>query len=72
MKAPTPDDVEGSAHAENMTNSAKPSCLREGVGPTSRYAKAWALYFSKFLTACELQCVLPHVLDDFFQCLTRV
>jgi glucosylceramidase len=54
MKAPTPDDPPGAVHAEGMTNSAQPTCLRDGVGPDSKYAEAWALYFSKFLTACKL------------------
>ena len=49
MKAPTPDDSPEALHAENMTNSAQPVCLREGVNPMSPYAKAWALYFAKFL-----------------------
>jgi glucosylceramidase len=40
-------------HASGMTGSTQPSCLREGTGKNSMYAKAWALYFSKFLTACE-------------------
>eukprot|EP00957_Ditylum_brightwellii_P010278 776874-Ditylum_brightwellii.AAC.1 len=53
MKAPTPSDPEGSVHAEGMTGSAQPTCLRDGVGPDSKYAKAWALYFSKFLDACK-------------------
>jgi glucosylceramidase len=52
MKARTPDDPKDALHAENMTNSAK-VCLRDGVGPNSKYAKAWALYFSKFITACK-------------------
>lgn len=43
----------GLAHASGMTGSTQPSCLREGTGKNSRYAKAWALYFSKFITACE-------------------
>ena len=43
-----PDDF---PHSEHMTGSATPNCLREGTGPDSRYAKSWALYFSKFLTA---------------------
>lgn len=55
MKKPTPDDKKGAIHAANMTNSAIPNCLREGVGPESRYAKAWALYFSKFISACEYE-----------------
>jgi glucosylceramidase len=41
MKAPTPDDKPGALHAENMTNSAQPVCIRDGAGPESRYAKAW-------------------------------
>lgn len=51
MKAPTPWDNDGAVHASGMSNSAQPTCLREGVGKGSRYAKSWALYFSKFLTA---------------------
>jgi len=51
MKAPTPDDAKGAEHAENMTGSATPSCLREGTGVTSKYAETWALFFSKFITA---------------------
>jgi glucosylceramidase len=51
MKSPTWEDPEGAEHASKMTYSAQPVCLREGVGPDSRYARAWALYFSKFLTA---------------------
>jgi glucosylceramidase len=53
MKSPTWEDDENATHAAKMTYSAQPSCLREGVGPDSRYAAAWALYFSKFLTAYE-------------------
>lgn len=53
MKAPTWEDAKGAQHAANMTYSAQPSCLREGTGPQSKYAKAWALYFSKFISACE-------------------
>lgn len=54
MKAPWSDmDVkDGKAHATGMTGSEQPSCLRDGTGKGSRYAKAWALYFSKFITAC--------------------
>lgn len=51
MKAPTKEDKKGALHAENMTDSAEPSCLRDGTGPDSKYAKAWALYFGKFITA---------------------
>ena len=51
MKAPTPNDNETAVHAETMVSSAEPVCVRDGVGPTSPYAAAWALYFSKFLTA---------------------
>ncbi len=53
QKAPTDKDLPGALHAENMTGSAEPVCLREGTLPSSRYARAWALYFSKFLTACK-------------------
>ena len=41
----------GLEHASGMTGSSVPSCLREGTGKDSKYAKAWALYFSKFITA---------------------
>eukprot|EP00980_Cylindrotheca_fusiformis_P011379 scaffold2638_cov114-Cylindrotheca_fusiformis.AAC.7 len=54
MKNPLDKDAVGATHAENMTGSTEPSCLREGTGKHSKYARAWALYFSKFLTACKL------------------
>lgn len=53
MKAPTPTDTEDALHAENMTGSAQPICLRDysmnETAGTNPYATAWALYFSKFL-----------------------
>lgn len=53
MKAPSSweDRDAGLEHASGMTGSAQPSCLREGTGKESRYAKAWALYMSKFVSA---------------------
>jgi glucosylceramidase len=53
MKAPSSweDKVAGLEHASGMTGSAQPSCLREGTGKDSKYAKAWALYISKFVSA---------------------
>lgn len=53
MKAPHSwkDKDAGVVHASGMTGSAQPSCLREGTGKDSKYAKAWALYFSKFISA---------------------
>jgi len=51
MKAPTDDDAEGALHAENMTGSALPVCIRDGVGSESKYAKSWALFFRKFISA---------------------
>lgn len=54
MKQPTWEDKEGATHAAKMTYSTQPTCLREGVGKSSKYAKAWALYFSKFVEACKL------------------
>jgi hypothetical protein len=54
MKKPTWEDLKENKNAttaQKMTYSAHPNCLKEGVGPDSRYAKTWALYFSKFLTA---------------------
>jgi glucosylceramidase len=60
MKGPTSMDVKGAKHAANMTGSAEgaPVCLRDGVGSESKYASSWALYFSKFISACEfVECV---------------
>lgn len=54
MKSPTWDDDDGAEYAATMLGSAQPTCIREGTGADSPYAKAWALYFSKFLTACKL------------------
>jgi glucosylceramidase len=51
MKKPTWEDTPGAAHASKMTYSAFPNCLREGVGPDSQYAAAWAMYFSKYISA---------------------
>ena len=51
MKQPTEQDDLNATHAVNMTGSTEPTCLREGTKPESRYAKAWALYFSKFISA---------------------
>ena len=53
MKKPTWQDEKNATHAAKMTYSAQPSCLRDGVGPDSKYAAAWALYFSKYLTAYQ-------------------
>ena len=53
MKAPTDDDLETALHAENMTGSALPVCIRDGVGEESKYARSWAKFFSKFISACE-------------------
>lgn len=53
MKNPSSrtDIKAGYEHASGMTGSTQPSCLRQGTSKDSRYAKAWALYFSKFITA---------------------
>lgn len=53
MKSPTWEDEEGAEHSSFMTGSAQPTCIRNGTGVDSPYAKAWALYFSKFFTAYE-------------------
>ena len=53
MKQPTWEDPKNATHAGKMTYSTQPTCLRDGVGPDSRYAASWAFYFSKFLTACK-------------------
>jgi len=50
MKTPTLDWKDNMT-LSRMTGSAQPNCLKEGVGPDSRYAKSWALYFSKFVSA---------------------
>ena len=34
-----------------MMYSAQPNCLKDGVGPNSKYAQTWAHYISKFVTA---------------------
>ena len=41
----------GLEHASGMNGSAQPTCLREGTGKDSRYARAWAKYMSKFVSA---------------------
>jgi O-glycosyl hydrolase len=53
MKQPTQDDAPDAVHAENMTGSTEPTCLREGTGPESRYAQAYALYLSRFVQAYQ-------------------
>ena len=63
MKAPTEDDAPEARHAENMTGSAEPVCLRDGVDKESAYAQSWALFFSKFIAACECACRV--LLRDF-------
>lgn len=65
MKEPTWQDLKhdkNAIHAATMVGSAEPTCIRDGTSPESLYAKAWALYFSKFLTACKYQdhFVLSH------------
>ena len=61
MKKPTWNDPEGVLHSLGMTGSAEPNCLRDGTGPDSAYAASWALYFSKFLTACKFRICLLFV-----------
>lgn len=51
MKSPTPQDSSGVEHAQTMLGSHQPSCLIDGTGPNSQYAKAWALYLTKFISA---------------------
>mmetsp|Transcript_14465 Transcript_14465/g.35033 ORF Transcript_14465/g.35033 Transcript_14465/m.35033 type:complete len:785 (-) Transcript_14465:1252-3606(-) len=53
MKKPSSkEDIKaGRDYPSGMTGSTQPSCLREGTGKGSKYAKAWALYFSKFISA---------------------
>jgi Glycosyl hydrolase family 30 TIM-barrel domain len=51
MKNPTWQDEPEATYAHQMAFSTVPSCLRDGTAKKSRYAKAWALYFSKFIEA---------------------
>jgi len=53
MKSPSSwkDKEAGLQHASGMTGSAQPSCLRDGTGKNSTYARSWALYISKFIAA---------------------
>jgi len=53
MKAPTKADEKRGydLHAENMTGSALPVCIRDGVSEESKYARSWAKFFSKFISA---------------------
>lgn len=54
MKSPNRKEAaHGKTHAKTMLGSTQPTCLREGAKKKSPYARAWALYFSKFLTACK-------------------
>jgi len=55
LKKPTPSDPPGALHATTMLGSSNEggNCLRENVGPLSKYAATWALYISKFITACK-------------------
>jgi hypothetical protein len=46
-------ESETTEHSFTMTGSSYPTCIRDGVGPESAYAKAWANYFGKFISACE-------------------
>jgi glucosylceramidase len=61
MKKPTWEDENRThaVHASKMTYSHEPNCLREGVGPGSRYAASWARYLSKFIESHRRQ----HGLD---------
>jgi hypothetical protein len=55
LKKPTPSDPPGVSHATTMLGSSYEggTCLRDNVDPSSKYAATWALYISKFITACE-------------------
>ena len=61
-------ESETTEHSETMTGSAYPICIRDGVGPESAYAKAWAKYFCKFSTACEYW--YYHVFPTVFEWIT--
>ena len=61
MKEATEADKERGfeLHAENMTGSALPVCIRDGVGSDSKYAKSWALFLaSLFLHVSSLLLLL--------------
>lgn len=51
MKQPLPTDPFDATHARTMEQTVLPECLREGTSPQSRYARAWAQYFSEFISA---------------------
>lgn len=55
MKRRTWADPKHAVHSNFMNGSATPNCLRDGVGPHSKYAAAWALYFSKYIAAYQQQ-----------------
>ena len=53
MKRPTWEDDPDATHAAKMTYSAQPNCLRDGVGPQSKYAQVWAKYIAKYISSYE-------------------
>jgi O-glycosyl hydrolase len=53
MKRPTWEDSKHALHAAKMTYSAEPNCLREGVGPKSKYAAVWARYLSRYISSYQ-------------------
>mmetsp|Transcript_5326 Transcript_5326/g.15516 ORF Transcript_5326/g.15516 Transcript_5326/m.15516 type:complete len:892 (-) Transcript_5326:169-2844(-) len=48
-------DPANATHSLHMTGSALPTCIRDGTGPDSEYARSWALYFQKFIEAYKKQ-----------------
>ena len=42
---------DGMQHAKNMLGSAQGTCIRDGVSPSSKYARVWAEYFSRWISA---------------------
>ena len=65
MKSPTTNEHNDYQHildhAKTMDGSSWPTCLREGTGLGSRFARSWALYFSKFINACKFILHLANI-----------
>lgn len=53
MKQPLPTDPFDASHAGTMERTVLPECLRDGAGPGSRYASAWARYIGEFISAYQ-------------------
>ena len=62
MKNPTWQDEPGAVHAQAMTYSTQPSCLRNGTGPASRLSTALRLQKVYWLILVHCDCKFsPHL-----------